>query len=358
MKNIDKINEKINGMIDKTSQMVESQEEAGETMQQENGNSTEASHQHGFLYFLMGVLILVGLVFGTVKLVKHIKDKHDYTYCDTKYEEEPISSPILKKKGKCHIINPITTHVIVKDIDWYNYADSKDSIILFAKNGKRGFCNILTNKVILEPTAYTRAWMFSEGLAAVEKDGYIGFVNTDGKIAIACKYPYRGNPLTEFVFHDGHCVVADTSNKLGVIDSKGHWVLKPQYDGIKLAKDYAIVYTKGDFKKQIDYSGNVLQDGIIDRINDIYYDVNYNDNESGEPASGRVQNLEYYAYEVGCYAGLVNSKGQFLTPPIYTFIIGITPTLFCATLQDDCSKVFINQNGQIVSDKPTMKTKK
>lgn len=358
MKIIDKINEKFNEMTEETSQMVESQNETGETMQQEKGDSAEASHQYGVLYSLLGALILAGSVFGTVQIVKHIKAKHEYTYYEKKYEEEPVSGPILIKKGKCYIINPVTTHIIVEDIDWYNYADNKDSIILFAKNGKRGFCNILTNKIIVEPTTYTRAWMFSEGLAAVEKDGYIGFVNTDGKFAIACKYPYRGNPLTEFVFHDGHCVVADTSNKLGVIDSKGHWVLKPQYDGIKLAKDYAIVYTKGDFKKQIDYNGNVLQEGIIDNINDIYYDASYIDNDSGEPESGRALNLEYYEYVVGHFVGLINSKGQFLTPPIYTYIIGITPTLFCATLQDGYSKVFINQNGQVVSGKPTMKTKK
>lgn len=356
MKNIDEIKDNGRKMEEETSQMQSEQVTKDRTETQEADAVSEKKVQtksatREFLHVLISALVLMGLIFGVVKIVKHCKAKREYVYCDSECGEEPVSGPIIYRKGKCYIVNPDTKHTIVKDIEWYHYSDSKDSIILFAKNGKRGFCNIMTGKVIVEPVTYTKAWVFSEGLAAVEKDGRIGFVNTDGEEVINCKFSYRGNPLTEFVFNNGHCIVADTTNKIGVIDNNGRWVIQPMYDGVELTQNYAVVYTKGDFKKQIDYNGRVIQEGIIDDISEIYYDVTYTSAGTGGPEEGRIQNMNYYEYTVGPYAGLINSKGQFITPPIYTSIYGITPTLFCATLQDCYSKVFIDQNGNVISRK-------
>ncbi|MBO7647734.1 MAG: WG repeat-containing protein [Bacteroidales bacterium] len=302
-----------------------------------------------FLRWLLFLIIAGGVAFGVTKIVKHHQNKHAYDYYDD-YEYEPSDEIISYKNNIMNIVNPLTQKVIVKDIDWYcGYESRKDTIVLFAKNGKRGYCNVVTDKVIVEPTTYTKAWIFSEGLAAVEKDGYIGFINTNGKVAIDFRFPYRGNPLSEFVFHNGHCVVADSANKIGVIDSKGNWIIKPLYDHVEATKDYAIVYTKGDFKKQIDYTGQILNEGIIDYINDIYYDVTYTDLTTGEPKEGQEKNSNFFEYRVEGYSGLMNNRGQFITAPIYTDISGISPTLFEATLQDYSSVVIIDQNGNVIS---------
>ena len=275
--------------------------------------------------------------------------ENEYYYYE--YGDEPGGEYVSYSRGTSNIINPTTKEVIVKDIDWCHYSsDSEEEpIVLFAKEGKRGFCNIETNEIIVQPTTYTKAWIFSEGLAAVEKDGYIGFVNTKGKVAINFKFSYRGNPLSEFVFHDGHCVVADSSNKIGVINNRGKWVIKPLYDHVELAKEYAIVYNDGEFKKQLDFNGNVLQDGIIDYINNLYYEVSYNDLQTGEPQTGYAKINDYYEYRVGGYSGLIDSQGGFITPPIYTDITGLTPTMFKATLQDWSSMVIIDHKGNVLS---------
>lgn len=312
------------------------------------------------------IFCIIAAVLGVAALliIKHFHDKeyeygYDYYY---EYGEEPMDGPVSYSNGKCNIINPTTDEVIVKDIDWCHSSSNRDEdpIVLFAQKGKRGFCNIVTNEIIVPATTYTKAWIFSEGLAAVEKDGYIGFVNTNGDVAINFKFSYRGNPLYEFVFHNGHCVVADSSNRIGVIDQKGRWVIKPIYDNIELTKDYAIVYRDGEFKKQIDFEGNTVQDGIIDYINNLYYEVNYTDSQTGEPAVGQAKNNEFYEYRVGGYSGLVNSKGDIITPPIYTDITGITPTLFQAQLQDWTSVVIIDQKGNVLSkvSTPTGRTNK
>ena len=234
-------------------------------------------NKHLKIILALIVIAIVALTPVLIHAIRQYKEKQkEYSYA---YGEEPNDGPVSYSKDKSNIINPKTKEVIVEDIEWCHYSDNKDEdpIVLFAKKGKRGFCNIVTNEIIVPATTYTKAWEFSEGLAAVEKDGYIGFVNTKGKVAIKFKYSYRGNRLTEFVFHHGHCIVADSSNKIGVIDHKGRWVIKPLYDDIHLAKDYAIVYKDGEFKKQIDFNGNVVQDGIIDYINNIYYEETYTD---------------------------------------------------------------------------------
>ncbi|MBO4488577.1 MAG: WG repeat-containing protein [Bacteroidales bacterium] len=340
-------------MKDNEKNQVENPETAGNEVQpQETQTVPKAPEKkkRSLIKCLIWLLILAGIAFGVTKIVKHCQEKRAYECYDEYDEDEPDDDIIAYKNNIMNIVNPLTQEVIVKDIDWYRgYESRKDTIVLFAKNGKRGYCNVVTNKVIVEPTTYTKAWIFSEGLAAVEKDGYIGFVNADGKVAINFRFPYRGNSLYEFVFHDGHCVVADSTNKIGVIDTKGRWVIQPLYDEIELAKEYAIAYKDGDFKKQIDYQGNILQEGIIDNINNLYYDVTYTDLTTGEPEVGSMKNNNFYEYRVGGNSGLISSSGKFITRPIYKDITGLSPTLFVATLQDWYSTVIIDEHGNVVS---------
>lgn len=319
---------------------------------EKNANAADEAAKKDKIFLIKMIVLFIAVIGIGVPVIMLAVQKHqDRDYYGYEYGEEPSDGYVVYNGGSSDIVNPDTKEVIVKDIDWCHYSDGNDEppMVLFAKNGKRGFCNIATGEVIVEPTTYTKAWIFSEGLAAVEKNGYIGFVNTSGKVAIDFKYSYRGNDLYAFVFHDGHCVVADSSNKIGVIDTKGSWVIKPQYDHVEITKDYAVVYNNGEFKKQIDFQGNVLQDGIIDDINELYYNVQYTDLQTGEPNEAYAKNNDYYEYHVGYYSGLIDSKGKIITPPIYTDLSGITATLFRARLKDYSSMVIIDTKGNVVS---------
>lgn len=316
----------------------------------ETAGEPRAKKRHLLKKLIIFLIVAAAVGVPVALIIRSCHHKADYEY-DYSYGEEPSDGHVSYKNGRIDIVNPDTKEVIVKDIEWSHYSDNSDEapIVLFAKNGKRGFCNIATNEVIVQPTTYTKAWIFSEGLAAVEKENYIGFVNTKGEVAIDFRFSYRGNSLYEFVFHNGYCVVADSSNKIGVIDKKGHWVIQPLYDYVELTKDYAIVYKEGDFKKQVDFNGHVLQEGIIDDIYELYYEVQYTDLRSGEPQLGSAKINDFYEYRVGRYSGLIDSKGKVITPPIYTDITGITPTLFKATLKDWMSIVIIDTKGNVIS---------
>ena len=249
------------------------------------------------------------------------------------------------------IVDAETGKKLIKNIkvDWVNTNDC-DTLGVFSKDDKRGFFNIFTGEVVIEPQ-YRRAWVFSEGLAGVEKDGYIGFINSKGETVIPFCYPYKGHCLYEFVFHEGRCAVADSTRRIGVIDKQGKWLIKPEYDDVQLGKDYAVVYKKGEFKRQIDYSGHVILDCVIDYVSRICYTTHFENKETGEIERIELTSDDFFEYNVGDRAGLMDRFGHFLTMPVYTNIIGLNATTFRAILQDGHSEVLIDSRGRVLSRK-------
>lgn len=271
--------------------------------------------------------------------------------CKDKVTKRQISDNLVEVTTgtTTSIVDAETGKKLIKNIkvDWVNTSDY-DTLGVFCKDDKRGYFNIFTGEVVIEPV-YRRAWVFSEGLAGVEKDGYIGFINSTGETVIPFLFPYKGHRLTDFVFHDGRCVVADSTRRLGVIDNKGKWILRPEYDGIELGRDYAVVYKKGEFKRQIDYSGNVILDCVIDNVSRIYYTTHFENKETGEIERIELTSDDFFKYTVGSRAGLMDRFGHFLTMPVYTDIIGLNATTFRAILQDNSSEVLIDSKGNVLS---------
>ena len=275
--------------------------------------------------------------------------------------EEELSGSVtqIRKEGKIKLVDTETGKTILDGLeaDWIHRND--DSLAIYAKGNKRGIVNIKNGKIIVPPT-YRRAWSYSNGLAGVELYGKIGFINTEGKVVIGFKFPFKGNKLTEFVFHNGHCLVSyqkknEEKQKLGVIDTLGHWVIKPEYDDIDLAKDYAIVYKWKEFKKMVDYHGNVLQENIVDDIYNLYYKKSYINTQTGAYEDSEVINEKIKKYEVNNLYGLMDTNGTFITSPIYATIEGITPTVFKASLPSSGwwgqNNVLIDINGNVLSQK-------
>lgn len=272
--------------------------------------------------------------------------------CRGKHQNEVELSERISKvqqdDGTYNLVNTETGKTLIRDVKVEWIQTGRDSLAVFSKDDKRGYFNVNTGEIIIPPT-YKHAWVFSEGLAGVVQNDMVGFINSQGEVVIDFRYPYRGNSLSSFVFHDGHCVVANMDQKLGVIDTLGNWIIEPLYDEVTLSKDYVVVGTKGDFNRQLGYDGRVILDCVIDNVFDIYYDISYVDTETGRPCEARVASNDFYEYKVGDRSGLMNSKGEFLTKPIYTSINGLGPHLFRAILQDYHSEVLINEHGQIMS---------
>ena len=191
-------------------------------------------------------------------------------------------SVVQKDDGKISIKNIVTGETTIKDIkvDWTS-SSGVDTLAVFCADGKRGYFNVNTGKIVIEPK-YRRAWNFSEGIAAVQLNGFIGFLNTKGEVEIGFNYPYYGNPLSSFIFRNGHCVVADSTGKCGVIDKTGKWAIDPVYDNVETFKEYAIV-TKAGLRAQVLYDGTVLNSYVLDAIAKLTYEQEeYYANKEGE----------------------------------------------------------------------------
>ena len=252
--------------------------------------------------------------------------------------------------GKLSIKNTATGKVTIKDIelDWTTPSPN-DSLAVFCSGNKRGYYNVYTGEITV-PAQYRRAWIFSEGLAAVQKNGNIGFIDHMGDVVIDFSFPYHGNPLSSFVFKDGHCVVANKDGKCGVIDPEGQWLIPPSYDYVSSYGEYAIVTREG-VTQQMGYDGNVINAFVLDNIKEL----TFQEEEIFETRSGEIQHLNrtvrtgLYAYCIGGRYGLLDGNNfKRITEPLYKNIYAISKTMFRAYLLDYSSEVILNEKGEVM----------
>lgn len=256
---------------------------------------------------------------------------------------------IKEEDGNVTIKNTQTGEITAEKIkfDWTS-SSPNDSLGVFCTDGKRGYYNSYTGKIVV-PAQYRRAWVFSEGLAAVQKNGMIGFINRKGEVVIPFRYPYHGNPLSEFVFDNGHCIVADTTGKCGIINRKGEWIIQPKYDNIDAYDEYVIASSAG-VRKQLTYDEKVINSFVVDNITELTYTVE----ERYENREGEIVYLEkeiktgLFSYRVGGRCGLMDSNCCRLTEPLYSKIIAVNKNLYRALLLDSYSEVILNSRGEVM----------
>ena len=256
---------------------------------------------------------------------------------------------IKESDGNITIKNTQTGEVTAEKIkfDWTS-ASPNDSLGVFCTDKKRGYYNSYTGKIVI-PAQYRRAWVFSEGLAAVQKNGMIGFINRKGEVVIPFRYPYHGNPLSSFVFEDGHCIVADTTGKCGVINRKGEWIIQPKYDNIDAYEEYVIASSAG-VRKQLTYEEKTINSFVVDNIKAL----TFTEKERYENKDGEIVYLDIevktglFSYSVGGRCGLMDANCRRLTDPIYSRIIAVDKNMYRALLLDSYSEVILNGRGEVM----------
>ena len=177
----------------------------------------------------------------------------------------------------------------------------------------------------------------------------IGFINRKGEVVIPFRYPYHGNPLSEFVFDNGHCIVADTTGKCGVINRKGDWVIQPKYDNIDAYEEYVIASSAG-VRKQLTYEEKVINSFVVDNIQAL----SYTEKERYENKDGEIVYLDIevktglFSYSVGGRCGLMDANCCRLTGPLYSRIIAVDKNMYRALLLDSYSEVILNSRGEVM----------
>lgn len=300
--------------------------------------------------------------------------KHEHDNRRWYWKDETLSGNIEAHcfyDGKFKIYNKQKGEYTTPKIYWVSKAEEGDSLAVYAIPKKRGYINTKSGAVVIDAASnnYEKAWVFSEGLAAVMKEGKVGFINEKNEIVIPFRHNYsnvcRMNDFG-YIFRNGYCAMTNEDGKLGLIDKSGVWVIDPVYDEIwspMKEEGYRIVITEGKYgvidgccslvrkaeyehisitdegfvltkdgcKWLEDPEGYILQPFMFDNT----YWLSYNDgyNEEGECINTL---SDYVKYEIRNRYGIMNRiTGKVITKAIYHDVNMLSKELF--EVQCPCS---------------------
>lgn len=347
---------------------------------------------------VMGIIAIVFVYAVGDELCSWYKRQH-YSCDDPNcYENTFISRDIYfhnHDDGKGYIYNIRTGEKYLKHVAWIAKPTDKDTLICFSDGKKRGYFSKNTGKVVIEPK-YDHAWIFSDGLASVEEDGYIKFLDARGKVVIDKNMAYIPN-MEGYVFHGGYCVIdTDDGEQCGLMDKKGNIVLPLEYSSIHPTNDFkywrvqkgeemavldnnlkpilplsecsinigdgTIDVTLPDHTmRKYDMNGTLINDFYIANVRMLEYEkeeIIYRDNVVNKVDDELTEILEesYHpkatarlrAYVAGDgYEGLMTADGHKVTMPLYWEIEALDHDLYlCGAKNGD--KVIVNGKGEIV----------
>lgn len=206
-------------------------------------------------------------------------------------------------------------------IEWpQNFSEGLAAVV---KDGLKGYID-RTGRIVIEPQ-YGWAGNFSEGLAAVQKGDKWGYIDKTGREIIKPEYDYAGD------FHDGMAIVGIRFNnhlheyKYGIVNDKGEEVVKPQYDYAKnYSENLAAVGKDGKF-------------GYVDKMGREVIKLQYAGAESFLNGMAII-----YANNTGL--GFIDKTGKEIVKPQYAYGRPYSENL--AAVVKDGKWGFIDQTGK------------
>lgn len=340
------------------------------------------SAKYRCLTVLVLSVFLAAFLFRSVYSIIDLRYGRDY--CDRQLSDNIFLHSFSDNKWR--VYDSSAREYVTDKIDWLSYLSEDDSLAVYALQEMRGYINVNTGHIVIdaEDNDYCKAWVFSEGLAAVMKDGKIGFINKDNEVVIPFRFDYSDKcRMWDFgyIFHNGYCAMTDADGDLGLIDKNGNWVVEPSYDEIWaphesgyriIVKDgkhgvmdsvcnvlYPAVYgyasilsdgfvlTKGGKRWQVDFDGNTVRPFMFNGTFYINYPVGCND--SGEIIYAF---SDYMKYEImDCYGIMNRITGEPVTPAVYSAVNMISEDLFEVQEYDSYDWYLIDIKGNMVSKK-------
>lgn len=208
----------------------------------------------GGLLAVSGAVILASVaVYLVLSIYEEVGDEFFY-YRDV---ESYISRDVTMHDdgdGNVWIMNELTGKKTLNGVAWIAMPlGEKDSLVAYSDGRRRGYFNKYTGEVAI-PARYRHAWVFSDGIAGVEENGEVAFVDAKGNQVFSRTFAYDPNH-DGYVFHGGYCIVdEDKDGKCGLINTQGITVLPEEYDQIEHhGPSCCWVLTKGD------------ESGVVDR---------------------------------------------------------------------------------------------
>lgn len=334
-------------------------------------------------FFIVFILSIVSMV---------LYDNYNYKYGRNSYYDDLLSKNIMihyYNDDKYKIYNLETQEYTTPKLDWVSSVPVNDSLTVYAIGNKRGFLNVKNGEIIIDANSnnYSNAWVFSEGLAAVVRDGKIGFINAKNEIVIPFQYCYfdKYNAYDfGYLFHNDCCVMTNEKGKLGLINKKGEWILNPiydeilslsengyrivvneekygiidsnnqvvypaEYDYIDIVSDGFVLAKEGKMW-QIDFSGKVTKPFMYEMSEEILFVSGYTEDEY--PI---YTNSDYVKYSILGLYGILNSiTGKPITPAKYSEVNILSKNIFEVLDKESGNWYLLDKNGNII-DKNTQR---
>lgn len=334
---------------------------------------------------VIGGVITICIVISTCLLADayyRAVHRNDYSYTEKQRLSANLSYVKEPDKKTGIIQNHYTGEVIAKNIQWIALPCDEDSLIVFCRNKKRGYINRYSGQVAI-PAQYPKAWVFSEGMAAVEEGDSVYFIDHSGKPVNGKKYLYNSK-TPGYVYHGDYCALAVPDGKMGLIDKSGEWGVAPTYDFIIAEAKNTWRARKGDDESGVWYALNnkgeqiteigypeisITEDlGIIATLPNhrqvvygfdgvksnkffckdlekMYYDKDEWDSEGNKVIDAAT--LMRYRMSDG-YEGLCTVDGEIVTDPIYWEVTPVTKDTYLCKFKDAAAGVVVNSKGEIV----------
>lgn len=296
--------------------------------------------------------------------------------------------------GKGYLFNARTGEKLLRHVAWIAKPDNKDSLVCYSDGEKRGYFNRYTGKVAIAPK-YNHAWIFSGGIASVDEDGHIKFINGRGEVVIDPGIIYYPQ-MEGYIFEGDYCVVGSIADDCyGLMDRTGKMVLPQEYYTITMTSGgYWVITKEGESAvldkhlkpvlplmkgsayvgegtidvtmpdhtlRKYDMEGNLINDFYISGLRMLEYEkeeIRYRNNSVNKVDDEITEILEeaYHpkavaklrAYVAGDgFEGLMTADGHRVTMPLYSEIEAIGPDLYLCNVSNG-DKVVINGKGEIV----------
>jgi hypothetical protein len=300
------------------------------------------------------------------------------------YNSRYLSSHILYHSATSYrfgyVYDNRTNKKLIKDIKWL-ILSPEDSLAVFCQNNMRGYMNVNTGKVVI-PAQYSRAWIFSDGVAAVMENDSIYFINHEGKRIINKGFEQSRNE-DDYVFKNECCKVK-LNGKFGAIDKNGKIRVPIEYEDVYREEanfwsvykngrwgvvndsaklifpcEYRITSVKEDngifltdsanYCRRYSLTGELLDNFVVKNVSELTYDSQVVD-EDGTVVYKTARCLEY---EVpGSMYGLMTKGGHPLTAPKFINIVAIGEDLYLGHYESEYSGneegVLMNSKGEIL----------
>ena len=332
---------------------------------------------------IVASLLLIALAFVALVAYAIYDDAKGRWYADKWLSDDVVVYYFADDTYR--VYNTSTEKYTTPRISWVASAAENDSIGVYAIDDRRGFINTKTGDIVIDAKSndYEKAWVFSDGLAAVMKDGKVGFIDANNKLVIPFRFDYSDKCIMYeigYLFHDGYCVMTNKDGKFGLIDISGNWVVEPEYDelwnahktgnrivvndgkhgvldscgNVVYPAEYfcidiwedGFVLTKDGRKWQEDYEGNIVNPFVIDGVNGyMKYPVSYSNENGVEYALS-----DYAEYFVNRNSGIMNRiTGRPITPALFEDVNMISDKLFEVQDAETYDWYIIDVNGNKVN---------